>query len=104
MPAGRARWAPPAGHSGSTASPGGAERRLDSADVAGLVGQDLDLDISESGEIVAQRIRLVTAQLEQERAAIAQKARGLAQDPAQHLGAVATAVVRPPRLEGEGVS
>ena len=80
------------------------ERRLDAADVAVIVDEHPDPGVSELGEVVTERVGLLAAELEQERTAGAQQPNAAAKDAPEDLGAVATAVVEPRRLEREGVA
>lgn len=50
------------------------ERRLDAADVTVFVDDDGDVDVAEAREVVAERVGLLSPELEQERTAGPQEA------------------------------
>ena len=80
------------------------KRRLDAADVTVFVDENGDVDVAEAREVVAERIGLLTAELEQERTAGPEEAGAVPQDAPEDLGAVGAAVVEQGRLEREGVA
>ncbi len=80
------------------------ERRLDSPNVAVVVGEDVADGVAEASQVVRQELGLVTSELEQDHSAAAKKRPGLVEHAPEDVGAVRTAVVRHWRLERERVS
>src|ERR1700704_2004332 len=79
-------------------------RHLDAADVAVFVVEDLEVDEAVARQVVREGAGLLSAELEEERAAAAEIAGAVDHDTPEDLGAVAAAVVRQRCLEHEGVA
>jgi hypothetical protein len=56
------------------------KRRLDAADVTLFVKENSDVDVAAARKGVAERVGLLTAELEQERTAASEEARAVPQD------------------------
>ncbi len=63
-----------------------------------------DVDVVQAREVVAQRLGLLAAELEQQGAAASQEARAVGRDAPQESGPVLAPVVGERRLEGQGVA
>ena len=79
------------------------ESCFDTPSVPVLVAEDGEVGIAVAHELTVQQGRLVSSELEQERAATPEKARSIAQDASQDVGAVGAAIVGERRFEREGV-
>src|SRR5579864_1563752 len=79
------------------------ERGFDAPDVAILIAENGLVDVAEALELAGQHSGLVTAELEQKRAPVPEKASSVMEDASQDVGPVGAAVVGERRFEREGV-
>ena len=65
------------------------KRRLGAADVTVFANENADVDVAEAGEVVAERVGLLTAELEQERTPASTEAWAVGQHAPEDRGTVA---------------
>src|SRR5205823_2545542 len=80
------------------------ERGLDAARITVLVVKNGDIDVAEPRQVVAERVGLRAAELEQERTTAAEEPGAIDHDAAEDIRALGTAVVGQRRLERECVA